>query len=117
MFEAPAEAMPTAMVIVAVRATMLMTMAVVTLAVAAVMVMAEVRATAMAVTSSAASGGGDGGNGMKADVCNAILLCYADVVDVRSNNDGNCAPAFNRGNIDGGVANFNNGMWCTCGGQ
>ncbi len=49
----------------------------------------------------AASGGGNGGDGTTMDVCDAILLQYADIVDVRSSNDGNCTLAFDGGNIDG----------------
>jgi hypothetical protein len=45
------------------------------------------------------------------DIRKAILPRYADIVNVRSHNDGNRAPAFNGGNIDGGVANFDNGAW------
>jgi hypothetical protein len=49
------------------------------------------------------------------DICISILPLYADVINVRSNNDGNRSPAFDGGNIDGGVANFNNGVRCMCG--
>jgi hypothetical protein len=51
------------------------------------------------------------------DVCNAILSWYADIVDVRSNDEGDRIPTFNRGTIDEGVANFDNGMLHTSGGQ
>jgi hypothetical protein len=51
-----------------------------------------------------------GGNSTTMDVCNAILPWYADIVDVRSNNDGDRTPTFDGGNIDGGVADFDNGM-------
>jgi hypothetical protein len=71
---------------------------------------AEAWATAMAVTSLAASGGSDSGNSTTADFCNAILLQYADVADVRSDGNGNCTPTCNKGNIDGGVTNCDNGV-------
>ncbi len=117
----PAEVRPIVVVIAAVRATMLtamaavavavatavtMTTAMVTLAAAVAMVTVEVRATAMAtaVTLAAASIGRDS---TMMHVCNAILMRYADIVDARSNDDGNCSPAFNRGNIDRGVADKN----------
>jgi hypothetical protein len=96
----------------AVVAAVVTTMAVVTLAAAVVMVTADVRMMAMAVRLLAASGGGN--NGTTTDVCDAIHLRYADIVDVGSNDDGNRAPTIDRGNIDGGAANFNNGMQCTC---
>ncbi len=99
------------MAIVAVRATMLRTMAVVVavatttavvrLAVAAAMVAAEARAMVMTVMLSVGNGHS---NGKTMDVCNPILVQYADVVNVRSNNDGNHAPAFDGGHIGGGVA-------------
>jgi hypothetical protein len=50
------------------------------------------------------------------DVHNAILLRYADVVNVGSNNIGDCAPAIDGGNIDRRATNFDNCMWCTSGG-
>ncbi len=114
MLVVPAEVRPTVVAIVAVRAMTLTTMAAVaeavatttaavTLAVAAVMVTAETRATAMAVMLLVASGSGNGGNGTTMDVCYAILLRYSGVVDVRSNNNGECAPAFNGSNIVGGL--------------
>ncbi len=107
----PSEARPMAVAIVAVRATMLttlaavaaavaMTMAAVTSAAAAAIVTVEARAMAMAVM-----------------FCDAILPWYADVVNVKSDNDGNHAPAFDGGNIDRGVADFDNCMWHACGGQ
>ncbi len=50
------------------------------------------------------SGNNSSGNGMTMDVCNAILLWYADVInDVRDDNNDNCAPAFDGGNIDVGL--------------
>jgi hypothetical protein len=55
--------------------------------------------------------------GTTSDFCDAILLQYADIVNVGSNNDGNCAPAINGGNIERGVANFNIGVQGACGGQ
>ncbi len=76
--------------------------------------MAEARATAMTVMLLVASSSSDSGDGTTTNVCDAVLPWYAEVVDVKSNNDGNCAPTFNRGNIDGGVANFNNGVQRTC---
>jgi hypothetical protein len=103
----------TALVVVAVATTS----AVVTLAAAAVMVTVEARTTATAVTLLVASGSGNIGNGTTMDVCDAILLRYTNVVNVESNDDGNRAPAIDGGNIDGGVANFDNGMRRTCGGQ
>jgi hypothetical protein len=39
---------------------------------------------------------------MTTDVCNAILLRYTGIINARSNNNGGHAPAFDRGNIDGG---------------
>jgi hypothetical protein len=72
-------------------------MAVVTSAVAVVMVTVEERAMAMAVTLLAASGDGNGSNGTTMDVCDAILPQYADIINVGSDDDGECAPA-----IDGG---------------
>jgi hypothetical protein len=115
MLVAPAEARPMAVAIVAVRATTLTTMALVagavatktaavTSAAAAAMVTVEARATATAVTLSAASGSSNGGNGMTMDICHTILPWYADIINVRSNDDGNCALAFDGGNIDRGVA-------------
>jgi hypothetical protein len=92
------------------------TRAAVMLAVSAGMVMAGARARGMAVTLFAASGSGDSSNGTTTDDCNAILLQYADIVDVGSNDNGNCAPTINGGNIDRGVAKFNNGMRCVWGG-
>jgi hypothetical protein len=92
-------------------------MAAVTSAVAAVMVKAEAMAMAMAVTLVAARGGGKGSNGTTTDVCSAILPRYADVIDDRSDDDGNRAPTINGGNIAGGVTDFDNGMPCMCGGQ
>ncbi len=92
------------------------TMAVVTSAAAVVMVMVEARAMATAVMLLVVSGSGNGGNGMTTDARDAILLQYADVGNVGSNKDGNCAPVIDRGNIDGGVADFDNGMRLTCGG-
>ncbi len=77
------------------------TMAVVTKAAALAMMTAKARAMGMALTLSAARGSGDG---MTMDIHNAILPWYAGVVDVRSNEDGECTPAFNGGNIDRGVA-------------
>jgi hypothetical protein len=106
------EAKPMTVAIIVVRAMRLTTMAAmavvvamktvaVTLAAAAAMVMAELRASATAVTSSAMSGSG---NGMTMDICNANLSRCADVVNVKSDDDGNCAPALEGGNIDGGFA-------------
>ncbi len=80
---------------------------------AAAMVAAEARATE--VMSLASSGSSNGGDGTTSDILDAFLPWYADVVDVRSNNDGNSVPVFNRGNIDGGVANFDNGVRHKCG--
>ncbi len=57
------------------------------------------------------------GDGTTMDICDAILPPYTDILDVRSNGDGNRAPAFNRGNIDRMVANFDNGMWHASGGE
>jgi hypothetical protein len=77
-------------------------------------------AMATVVTLLAASGGSNGsnnGDGTTTDVPNAILPCYTDIVDVRSDNDGNRAPAIDGGNIDGGGADFNNGMQRVCGGH
>jgi hypothetical protein len=77
-------------------------MAAVMLKATAVMVTAEARA--MAVTLLVASGGsdgGNGGNGTTMDIHDAILPWYANIVDVRSDNNGNCAPGIDRGNIDG----------------
>jgi hypothetical protein len=54
---------------------------------------------------------------MTTDICDAILPRYADAVDVGSNDDGDCTSAINGGNIDGWVANFDNGKWCTFGGS
>jgi hypothetical protein len=68
----------------------------------------------MAVMLSAVSGSG---NGMTMEVCNAILPRYADAINVGSNNDGNCAPAIDGGNIDGWVAVFKNGLQHLWGGQ
>jgi hypothetical protein len=124
----PAEARPMAVAIGAVRATMLMTIVVVavaeamitaavTVAAAAAMVRVEARATAMVVASLPASGGGNSGDGTTTDVRNAILPPYADVIDVRRDNDGDCIPAFDGGNIDGGIVDFDKGMRRTCGGQ
>ncbi len=50
--------------------------------------------------------GGNGGNGTTMGVCNAILSGYADVINIGSHDDDNCAPAapaIDGGNIDGGV--------------
>jgi hypothetical protein len=103
---------PTKVVVAAVAKTT----TAVTLAVAAVMVMAEVKVTTMAVALSAVSDGGNDSNGTTMGVCNAILLRYADIVNVGSNDDGDCAPTIDRGNIDRWVADFDNGVQCAWGG-
>ncbi len=90
-------------------------MAVVILAAALMMVTVEVSATATEVTLLAASGGSNGGNGTTTNLCNAFLLRYADIINVGSNDNGNCACTINGGNIDEGVANLT--MACgACGG-
>jgi hypothetical protein len=94
----------------AVAAAVATTMAAVASAAAAAMMTAEARATVMAMTLAAASGSSKDGNGMTTDVQDAILPWYAEVVNVRSNNNANCTPAFDRGNIDGGVADLDNGV-------
>jgi hypothetical protein len=115
MSVAPAEARPMAVVIVAVRATTLMTITTVAVAVAttmaavmsiaaATMVTAEAKAIVTAAMLLVASSGGNGGNSMAIDIRDAILLWYADIVDVRSNDNGDRAPTFDGSNIDGGVA-------------
>ncbi len=43
-------------------------------------------------------------------------LWYTDAIDVGSKDNGDCAPAINEGNIDGWVADFDNGVWRLCGG-
>jgi hypothetical protein len=79
------------------------------------MVTEEARAAAMAVTFLTAGGGSNGGDGTTTDVHDAILLHYADVVNVRSDNDCNHHPPSMEA-INGGVAYFNNCVWCACGG-
>ncbi len=89
------------------------TLVAVALAAAVLMVMVEARAMLIVVRLLAASSGGDGGDGTTTDVHDAILPWYTDIIDVRNDNYGNRAhptPAINRGNIDGGVVDFANGM-------
>ncbi len=82
-------------------AVVVTTMAAVTLAAAAAMATVEARMTATVVTSSA---GSVGGKDTTMDSRDAILPWYADVVNVRRDNDDNRTPAFTGGNIDSGVA-------------
>ncbi len=84
---------------------------------AAVMVTVEARAMAMAVMSLAASGSSNGGDGTTTEFCGAILQQYTDVIDVRSDDNGNHTPAIDESDIDGGVADFANGMQRACRGQ
>ncbi len=59
---------------------------------------------AMMVTTVAAGGSCHGGNSLR--ICYAILLWYADIVNIESNKDDNCAPT--RPTIVGG--NFDRGV-------
>ncbi len=105
--------MTTTVVVVAVATTTAAVMS----AAAVAMVRMEARAMLTAVISVAASSGSKGSNNTTMDGCNAILLWYADVFDVRRDNNGNRASTFNRSNIGRGVANFGIGIRCTLMGQ
>jgi hypothetical protein len=64
-------------------------------------------ATATVVTLALVGGSYHGSNGLT--IRYAILLWYADVINVRSNNDDECAPTkstINGGNLDRGGCQF-----------